>query len=349
MANNLNPDVKIKIDNKEISQDMEEKFIKLKVSSSANAMDMAKIVFLDTLDCEVQKKSEIAIGKSISISLGYDSKLKEIFVGEIYRIDYNFSINKMNRIELVCFDKLFKLNRIRHSQAFVKMKDSDIAKKLAAEAGLQCDVDATKQTIDYLFQNNQTNLDFLKMRAKRIGYEVAIDGSKFIFKKDRYSKNSKCVTLNWGEGLIEFSAKVDSSNVLEEIVVSSWDPVKKEGVEGKAVAGNEAKVASPKKKGTQEVKSKIKDKAKNYKIDIPNLKASEAKSIAKAELARRSMDFLTATGTCVGNPDIKASKIITIKNVGTIVSGDYYVVSCEHLYGANGYKTIFEAKNNGYQ
>ncbi|MEA3354635.1 MAG: hypothetical protein U9Q33_12560 [Campylobacterota bacterium] len=349
MNKSLVPEAKIKIGNKDVPKTIFEKFIKLKVSSSADAMDMAKIVFNDNMGCELQEESIFTIGKPITISLGYSQKYKEIFNGEICRIDYNFAPGQSNYIELICFDKLFKLSRIRHSQAFVKMKDSDIAKKLAAEAGLQCDVDATTTTIDYLFQNNQTNLDFLRMRAKRIGYEVAIDGGKFIFKKARYAKQDKGVELKWEEDLIEFSAKVDATNVLEEIVVTSWDPVKKERVEGKAQAGSEAKVASPKNKGTSEVKSKIKDKAKNYKIDIPNLKAGEAKNIAKAELTRRSMDFLTGNGMCVGNPEIKASKIIKIKNVGKKISGDYYVVSCEHLYGPGGYRTLFEVKNNGYQ
>ena len=347
MKKSLVPEIKIKIDSKEISKTIFDKFVKLKVSSLNDAMDMAKIVFNDNRDFELQDESSFTIGKSISVYIGYNQSFKELFSGEICRVDYNFLQNGLNNIELVCFDKLFKLSRIKHSQAFIKMKDSDIAKKLASEAGLQSDVDATDTTIDYLFQNNQTNLDFLRMRAKRIGYEVAVDNNKFIFKKARFLNQDKCAEIKLEEDLIEFSAKIDATNVLEEIVVTSWDPVTKKRVEGSAKAGDEPKVASPAHKGTKEVKSKIKDKAKNYKIDIPNLKVKEAKAIAKAELTRRSMDFLTGYGSCIGNPDIKASKIITIKNIGKKVSGDYYVVSCEHIYGYNGYKTFFEVKNNG--
>lgn len=347
MERSLVPEVKLKIDSTEIAKNIFSKFVKLKVSSSTDAMDMAKVVFTDSRDCELQSEDIFTIGKSISISIGYSQTFTELFDGEICRIDYNFKQSGLYSIELICFDKLFKLSRIKHSQAFIKMTDSDIAKKLAAEAGLQCDVDDTTTTIEYLFQNNQTNLDFLRMRAKRIGYEVAIDNGKFIFKKSRFADQDNCAEIKFEEDLIEFSAKIDATNVLEEIVVTSWDPVTKTRVEGSATAGDEPKIASPTYKGTQEVKSKIKDKAKNYKIDIPNLKAKEAKAIAKAELTRRSMDFLTGYGSCIGNPDIKASKLITIKNVGEKISGDYYVVSCEHIYGNGGYKTLFEVKNNG--
>lgn len=347
MQRSLVPEAKIKIDSKELSSDIFDKFVKLKVSSSVDAIGMAKIVFSDNKECELQEEKIFTIGKSVTISLGYSQEFTELFSGEIARIDYNFSQTGLNTIELICFDKLYKLSRIKHSQAFVKMKDSEIAKQLADEVGLQSDIDATTTTIDYLFQNNQTNLDFLRMRAKRIGYEVSIDNGKFIFKKARFSKNDTGPEIKMEDDLIEFSAKIDATNVLEEIVVTSWDPVTKKRVEGSAKAGDEPDVANASNKGTKEVKKKIKDKAKNYKIDIPNLTASEAKAIAKAELTRRSMDFLTGYGSCIGNPDIKASKIIKIKNVGKKISGEYYVVSCEHIYSSSGYKTLFEVKNNG--
>ena len=347
MQRSLVPEVKVKIDSKEITTKVFDKFVKLKVSSATDAVGMAKVVFNDNRECELQNEKSFTIGKSISISIGYSQEFKELFNGEIARIDYNFSQAGFNTIELVCFDKLYKLSRIKHSQAFIKMKDSEIAKQLADEVGLQSDIDATTTTIDYLFQNNQTNLDFLRMRAKRIGYEVAIDNGKFIFKKARFLKNDTGPEIKLEEDLIEFSAKIDATNVLEEIVVTSWDPVTKTRVEGRAKAGDEPYVASAANKGTKEVKKRIKDKAKNYKIDIPNLSAKEAKAIAKAELTRRSMDFLTGYGSCIGNPDIKASKIIKIKNVGKKISGEYYVVSCEHIYSTSGYKTLFEVKNNG--
>lgn len=349
MDNSFVPEAQIKIDNSEISKDIMNNLVKIKVSSSADAMDMAKVEFYDTTLCELQEESSFKIGKSLIISLGYSQKYTEVFNGEIYRIDYSFSGRDANKIELICYDKLFKLARIKHSQAFVKMKDSDIAKKLAAEAGFQTDIDATSQTIDYLFQNNQTNLDFLRMRAKRIGYEVAVNEGKFIFKKARFQDKDKSIELKWEDNLLEFKAKIDASDVLEEVQVSSWDPINKERVEGKAQAGSEPKVASHSTTGTKEVKSALSDSAKNFKIDIPNLTASEAKTIAEAELMRRSMEFLTARGSCIGTPDVKAAKIITIKNVGEKLSGDYYVVSCEHMYNKDGYKTFFELKNNGYQ
>jgi phage protein D len=342
----LVPEVQIKIDGSEIAKDIANKLMKVKISSSVDGMDIAKVSFHEQ-EQSLQDESIFTMGKSITIGIGYKQKFEELFNGDIIRIDYKFQAQNVASLELVCFDKLFKMSRIKHQRAFLKMKDSAIAQQMASEAGLQTDVESTSETYDYIFQNNQSNLDFLRMRAKRIGYEVAACEGKLVFKKARFSKQDKSVELKWGENLIEFNAKIDSTEVLEEIIVTSWDPLTKKEVEGKAKAGDEAKVASPSTMGTSEVKSKIKDSAKNYKIDIPNLKASEAKNLAKAELTRRSMEYLSADGTTIGNPKIKAAKIITIKEVGKKLSGDYYITSCEHIYTKKGYKTIFEAKNNG--
>lgn len=340
------PEIKLKIDKAEIPKDIALKLMKVKVSSSIDSIDIAKITFHEQ-EAELQENSLFDIGKAVVISVGYKQKFKEIFNGEITRVDYNYIAGEVCTLQLVCFNKLFHLSRIRHSRAFLKMKDSAIAEKMAGEAGMQKDVEATSETHEYIFQNNQSNLDFLRMRAKRIGYEVAMNGEKFVFKKRRFADQDKSVELKWGENLSEFCVKMDSSNILEEVIVTSWDPVTKKEVEGKAKAGDEDPVASPSKIGTKEVKSKLKHKAKSYKIDIPNLKAKDAKEIAKAELLKRSMDFLTANGICRGSPDIQCAKIITINGVGKRISGDYYIVSCEHIYSKDGYKVMFEAKNNG--
>ena len=68
------------------------------------------------------------------------------------------------------------------------MTDSQIAKQIASEMGLQADVDSTSQKFDYVFQNNQSNLNFLKQRAKRIDYEVEVAENKLIFKKKSMNK-----------------------------------------------------------------------------------------------------------------------------------------------------------------
>ena len=122
---------------------------------------------------------------------------------------------------------------------------------------------------------------------------------------------------------------------------------KKESVEEITKVGDEDNVVSVKNLGTKEVQDKLRNEAKVYKIDIPNLQSAEAKEIAKSKLTHASMKFLTATGVCVGEPNIKAGKIIEIAEIGKRFSGEYYIVSCEHIYSGDYFQTFFEVVSNG--
>ena len=338
-------DAKIKINNKEIDESIYVNLEKIKVSSSVDALDIAKVSFFDP-DGKLQESSDFHIGKDISISIGFD-KYTDIFVGEVTRVDYIFDRRKTTIVRLICYDKLSKLAKMVHSRPFVKMKDSDIAKKMASEAGLQSSVDTTDKKHDYIFQNNESNLSFLRRRAGRLGYELAIEEGKMIFKKARFKDKKKSVELSMYTDMIDFTVQIDASDIPEEVVVSSWDYVKKEGVEEIVKAGDEPKVGSAKSMGTKEVKSEMKNKTKFYRLDIPNLQNGEAKILAKAKLTDSSMEFIRATGSCEGEPKIKSGKVIKIANLGKKLDGEYYILSSEQIYTGLSYRTFFKVISNG--
>lgn len=338
-------DAKIKINNKELDEKIYGNLEKIKVSSAVDALDVARVVFHDPYGA-LQENADFDIGKDVSIEMGFP-EYEKIFEGEIVRIDFDFSKGRAVTAHVICYDKLFKLSKMVHSRPFLKMKDSDIAKKMAGEAGLQVTADATDTKHEYIFQNNESNLDFLRRRADRLGYELAIEKGKMIFKKARFKDKKTSVNLSWHRTLIDFHAKVDASAISEEVMVSSWDFVKKKGVEEKVKAGDEPKIGTADTVGTKDVKSKMKNKTKTYRIDIPNLPNADAKTLAKAKLTEQSMTFLKATGSCEGEPKIMSGKVITIENIGAKLTGEYYIVSCEHIYTGASYKTFFEVVSNG--
>ena len=153
--------------------------------------------------------------------------------------------------------------------------------------------------------------------------------------------------LEWGENLFYLNAKVDSSDVLVEVVVSSWDPNTKENIESSVKSGAEDKVASPKNLGAAIVKSKLKSEAKLYRLDFPSLTVAGAKAIATSHLTQSSMNYLKVEGLCMGEPAFKLGTMLDIEGVGAKISGEYYISAYEHIYGENGYKTSFEVQANG--
>ena len=53
---------------------------------------------------------------------------------------------------------------------------------------------------------------------------------------------------------------------------------------------------------------------------------------------------MTATGTCVGLPDLRTGQRVRIKGVGSRFSGTYFVTETTHTIGDQGYSTNFTAR-----
>lgn len=340
--------ISIKIDGTKLDAITHDSLLSFKISASIASSSVAKLVFSDKR-ATLQEKNTFDMGKSITISIKTDKEAVEVFTGDITRMDYIFTDGETDKIQLICYDGLHRLSKIWHSRAFVKMKLSDIATKMAGEAKLTKNkIDATTEAIEHLYQNNQSNLDFLRMYAKQIGYEVGMDGAGLLFAKARYKTKVKSnIVLEWGENLFYLNAKVDSSDVLVEVVVSSWDPNTKENIESSVKSGAEDKVASPKNLGAAIVKSKLKSEAKLYRLDFPSLTVAGAKAIATSHLTQSSMNYLKVEGLCMGEPAFKLGTMLDIEGVGAKISGEYYISAYEHIYGENGYKTSFEVQANG--
>jgi phage protein D len=80
------------------------------------------------------------------------------------------------------YDRRHRMQRARKTRTFVTQKDSDIASAVAREARLS--VEAVDSTVihDYVIQANQTDLEFLQERARRIQYEVFVTDKTLHFR-----------------------------------------------------------------------------------------------------------------------------------------------------------------------
>src|SRR6185369_9010868 len=112
-------------------------------------------------------------------------------------------------------------------------KDSDIASSIASANGLQADVTATTDQHEYLIQNNQTDMDFLRDRAARVGYRVRVDGTKLSFKPAETSP-ADAPEQEWGSTLISFHVRLTPVAQSDKAEVRGWDPKTKAAIVGTA-------------------------------------------------------------------------------------------------------------------
>src|SRR5206468_1749407 len=116
---------------------------------------------------------------SISAGAPNSTDTEKLITGEITSIEADCH-------ELVIYtivrgyEKAHRLQRARRTRTFVEMTDADIARKVAKDAGLKIGtIDSTSATHKHISQVAQTDWEFLKQRAREIGYEVGVTQGEF--------------------------------------------------------------------------------------------------------------------------------------------------------------------------
>src|SRR5215831_4717379 len=165
--------IHLKIDGNDVSAEFTRALLEVTVESSLHMPDLASIVLDDPRLKWIDDKL-VAPGKSLQILTVEPERGKQprpIFDGETVELEPGFS-HGTHHLVIRAFDRLHRLSRGRKVRSFQNVTDSDVAQRMAREAGLQADVEPTKQVHEYLFQNNQTNYEFLRERAAAIGYLI---------------------------------------------------------------------------------------------------------------------------------------------------------------------------------
>jgi phage protein D len=113
---------------------------------------------------------------------------------------------------------------------------------------------------------------------------------------------------------------------------------------GQAGSGQENSKMGGSKTGADAVKSVFKSSV-NRVITQPVTSKAEADQIALGQFQNRAIDYITAEGSCLGNPDLRVGKVIEIQGVGKKFTGLYYVVKTVQRWSLDeGYHTFFTAR-----
>lgn len=257
--------------------------------------------------------------------------------GEITALEPEFQEGGGFELVIRGYDKSHRLFRESKSQAFLNIKDSDLASQFAGNAGLSAQVEATSTVYDHLYQDNQSDLAFLMQRAWRIGYECFVDDGKLYFRKPPSSGTT--VTLSWGKDLVSFFPSMTLAEQVDSVEVKGWDPKTLQAVLGQAKKGTLYPQNGDSKDGAKWAGSF--GTGMHTLVDIPVVSQAEADKIAAARLDELSGAFVSAEGTAIRRPDIKAGQFVQLDELGKRMSGKYMVTSATHIFTYEGLQTKF--------
>jgi Bacteriophage probable baseplate hub protein len=339
-------DCTVKIGSKEITGDEVHDVL---VEADLDQPDHA-VVTLSNLSTKYSET--VTEGDDVEVKLGFvDGKAQgSVFKGEVTGIEPIYDSRAPARVLIRGLNQLHRLTRGKKSVAFKQVTDKDIVDKLCQAYGLTAKYGDSPPSTKYehVYQNNLTDLEFLRMRGSRIGCEVFVVDKELHFRKRDESDSG--INLQFGvpgeSALERFLPRLSTANQVSEVRVLGWDPDKKQEIVGVAKPQS-SKLGN--KTGADVAGSKHKN-VLHIHVESPVSSKEDADNLAKALLNERGMHFITGDGVCRGNPDLKPGIIVTVTLNDKRFDGKYYITAVRHRYvhagTSGGYRTEFKVRRD---
>lgn len=342
------PGYKIKVGGKELPQEVALDVLEVTVSDFVEGSSTFCVTMnVWTSDGQEYKYIDddfFKEGTKVEILVGFVDAYESLILGEITALEPDFGNLESPVLRVQGMDLLHRFRRGRRTESFLKMKDSEIVAKVAGRLGLKSDIEDSKVVHDYLLQFNQTDVDFLSERARRIYFELTYDGDTLYF-REAANDLKEAVILEYGMTLKTFAPRLTLANQVSEVVVKGWDSLKKEVIEAKSKSGDLVKKMGEKQPGPA-ASAKAFFESQGVVTDIPVFSQGEAQQIARGRLNDMAIQYITGEGTAIGNTDIRAGRVLKLNKLGKRFSGHYYVRSSTHSVDESGYSTKFWAERN---
>jgi phage protein D len=277
-----------------------------------------------------------AVGGEVEIWLGYLNDLHQVMLAEITSLEPVFTAGSPPVLMVRGYDHRHRLARGRQTRTFVQMKDSDIVRQVARGAGLRAQVTDTEVTHGYVIQSNQSDWEFLQLRASLIGYEMFVR-DKVLYFRPPQSGAAPASSLSLGRDITEFSPRLSSLAQASEVTVRGWD------VKGKKPVAAEYSALPPGAAATRRVFGP----APVAVLGQPVRDLAEATPIARGQLDVTALAYVEGDAVAFGQPQLHAGTVVDITGAGQTFSGHYYVTSVTHTMTLDqGYQTSFTVQRN---
>lgn len=342
----------LEIDGQPAPENLLEDILHISVEESLHLPGMFTLVFRNAQapgqeDAEFGQHDKLfKIGKTVKIgfkssatkSQEFEKQVEgQVMEGEITALETHFTSGAQAPIIIRGYDISHRLHRGRHNRSFQNMTDSDVVKKIADEMGIPVGtLDSSGSPHDYIFQENQTNMEFLRERAARNGFELFIQDGKLYFRRPKLDEE---LEMEWLKEITDFQVRVTSTQQVSRVEVRGWDYQQKRAI---VVSKSTDQVLTSTEQGSgQKTSTAFQGKPSDptfVVVDQPIFTAKEAETMAQALFDELVGEFVQADAKAEGNPKLRPGRSIKLTDLGNY-SGNYYVTEARHIYSERKYTT----------
>ncbi len=290
-------------------------------------------------------------GSEIAVIAGSGDAEGEIFRGVISALEGQYFSGDTPQIAVLAEDAAQRLRVVRRTRVFEEMSDADVFGQIAREHGLQPDIDVQGPTHKVIAQLNQSDLAFVRERARRLAAEVWVERGRLLVqgRPQRLQQNEAGLALRFNRGLLEFSVTADTANQYTGVRVSGWDVSAKDTVEYEADDGALGSELNGDESGASIVRSAFSERVDRVVQQVP-LTSEEAQSVAEAAFRAQARRFVVGAGLARGDARIRVGRAVELQGLGPIFTGTYAITETRHIFSrqsGGGYSTEFVAERAG--
>lgn len=288
--------------------------------------------------------------RRVDVSLGYEGvKVVTMFSGSVESIEPHYPAGGAPSLTVRLINPLKALADKQRTKTYVDKSTADIAREIARDNDLDIVIETHRDDDDqpqpYVFQDNQHDIVFLMQRARRIGYDVWLEGEKTLHvgPASAGSGSNTVYKLGFHRSMIDFEPRLTMTDQVGSVKVTARDQQTKGTFVATATRAEVGLNADLEGFVTDEIRHKVKTVSNQ-----PLHANGQAKQLAREIMRNVMQQMLTATANAPGLPDIRAGRMVEITDVGGRFAGPYLVTSTTHTIDDSGYRTAFNARRESY-
>ena len=352
--------------------DVERHLTRVVVDTHLHLPDMFELTFLDE-EGNAAANAGLSIGAKVEVHGGApdSTSASKLIAGEVTSIE---AICADLHVYTVVrgYEQAHRLQRAKRTRTFLNSTDSQAVRTVADEAGVSVGtVDDTSTVHDHLAQVAQTDWEFIKQRAREVGYETGVVDGELFFKRPPGMPAGAAgllgaaldavglgdtPTLTFKDNLLTFLPRVSGANLTSEVEVRFWDAENAEPVsattavrtgtatlpDDPAALAESFGLSNPLGIPLPAIPGLLPDfgqapSAKAYAVVNRPLASGSNASRAAEEMANGLAEhvastFAEAEGYAVGDPRIQAGRKVTVAHVPAAFAGSWTVTNARHIF-----------------
>src|SRR6266542_362701 len=280
-------------------------------------------------------------GKAFKVSYQDDP----LFEGRIMALEGLFPETGLRSITVLAEDRFQDLRMTRRTRTFADVSDADVIGQIASNHGLTGDVNLNSVQHKVLAQVNQSDLAFVRERARSVDAEVWMEGTR-LHAASHSARGGQALELVYRRDLREFAVLAGLAEQRTSVTVSGWDVSGKQTITHEATDSVIQGEVNGDVSGVSILQQAFGARKEQLSHTVP-LTTQEAQTEAEAFFKMGARRFVIGRGVADVQPTLHAGSFVQLGELGDLFSGKYYVTEVRHIFDRSGLRTEFVGERAG--